>query len=159
MKSEEVGVLIKNKKEEGKDTPTIFNEIRTLKESQIIFKEQKREIQRLNKELEKIGKQLETLKEKQFREGLKPKVEVKEDKDNKNHTIKIMARILNILETENRDLTQTQLKDFCCTSHPKIVPCLMFLTKHNLIKKEITNGNVIVYSKLSLGEREELLLK
>ena len=66
MRGDELESLTNQKFREGKNSDVVFDEIEDLKESQIILKNNKREIKNLNKDNEELIKENEKLKSRIF---------------------------------------------------------------------------------------------
>lgn len=143
MKEEEKRALVNNKLADGKDFPQINQEIKTLEQSQILFKEQEKDITYLKKRIEKVEEENDKLKQKNFTLGLKQTEKrntERESRDSKAASVTHLNRMMRVMKLENRPLIQTELREMCCTTNGIIKGCLLFAEKYNLIKKEQLNG-------------------
>lgn len=146
--------LIGQKFKEGKEKKQVYKEINDLKQAQIIFKENQREIKSLNKIIEKQDKKIEKLTKLNFDLGLKVNVnkdmvhlQKEETKVNHNNaTVKDLKMIMRVMKLENKSMTRTDLMNGCGYTHKRIVPCLFFLSSVNLIKKTKNVKNMERYS-------------
>ena len=137
MKKEEKICLKDNKLKEGKTYKQALKEIKRLEQSQIIFKENEREIKRLNKKIKQLEKENSELKNKLFKLNLELNT-LQEEKRNKlkekdNGELKYLKRIIMILSDEKKPMTISELAKACLTVTKKIYPCVGFLEKNNLI--------------------------
>lgn len=137
MKRDEKRCLTHNKVGEGKDYPQIHEEINTLNKSQLIFKEQGREIRKLNTKIRKLEDENKKLKKEKLVKGLKPKILPQNNiKNSDTHcaTIKDLIRIIIILKSEPKGMTITELRKINYGSkYEKIKPSLVFLIKYNIV--------------------------
>jgi hypothetical protein len=137
MKKEEFGFLLKRKEFEGKSQKEIRTEIRNLIDSQKLFKQQAREIKRLNKLVESLEKKLDKKKQDKFLEGLgqsKPKVKT---------ITKVQAspfadtkELRRILLTLNGKTKKSDISKSAEVLDKKVADGLKFLLMYKLIKKE-----------------------
>ncbi len=151
MKEEEIEVLTINKLSGGKDYPQIYEEIKRLRESQVLFKEQRKElgylknrIQGLESENEKLKKQLFKFKFKRDTKVLEKREEKRNElrKDEKDE-IKSLRRILFVLQDFKKPLCLSLLqKETCRLDNRKLLPCLNFLEENKLIKSERDNKGI-----------------
>ena len=139
MKKEELDTLIINKRGSGKESKEIFKEINDLKQSQMIFKENKKEIIDLNKVIDKLENKNAKLTNKLFKLGLQahPK---REDKDRRVATINDLNRVNKTMKFTKHSLTQTEIRELCLMTNEKARACINCLMKFNKVKL-INNGN------------------
>jgi len=144
MKQEEEDVLVINKTQEGKRLERIYQEIETLKQSQVKFRHQNRIIKTKSNEVEKLNEIIKDLKKKNFNLNLRLNSIYKEERDKKiengNGDIKKIDRILIILKTENRPMGITELSRYCCSVNSSLNICINFMKRYNLIEQVNEHG-------------------
>jgi len=139
MKQEEEQVLFREKVNEGKTEREAFDEIETLKQSQIKFKVQEKELKHLRNRVEKLEKQNNDLKNKLLVKNLQPKVEQKiELKLNGNFLI--LKRMIRNMDKSKFYSIKELSKEMCCGAE-SIKASLIILKELNLINE--TNKNTI----------------
>lgn len=144
MKQEEVDCLKINKLQEGKDRIQINKEIKRLRESQILFKEQHKELVSLRKQVdlfkeEKKKSERDIFKLKFDRD--KERIEKREEKRNKlkengDGDIKHLRRIMLVLSGKSPLPLSSLQEETFVYKEKKLLPCIKFLEDYNLIKSE-----------------------
>lgn len=138
MRGDEIQALSKQKYSEGKDSERVNEEIETLKNSQIILKNNKIQIIHLQKDIDKLNQENIKLKEKIF--NLQFKLDKTEQtKEIVEGNVRYLSRIMIILK-KGVKTTQSEIVELCCTVTKEIKPCLHFLERYNLIKSEKIKG-------------------
>ena len=129
---------MENKTHNGKEYKEALLEIKRLEDSQIVFKEDKREILKLKKKINSLEKERDILKNKNFKLGLRElfQKEVKREKikQNGNGELKYLNRILTLLKEEKEPTVEGMIPTLCCATGKQVYPCLGFLVKTGLIK-------------------------
>jgi len=141
MKKEEIIALTDIKLNEGKDYKEIKEEIRKLKQSQIIFKNKELELKQLNKKLLIISKERDNLKKELFKLKFERDINKTKEKENKikeleesnDGDIKHIRRIKLLIEETEEPLTISKIKEVCCINTKKILSCLKLLEDYKLI--------------------------
>jgi hypothetical protein len=141
MIKEELECLVEEKKREGKSDILIDKEIKRLKKSQIVFKEQKNEAIKLNKQIELLKKERDNLRKRlmsfELNQGL---IRQEKDKEGRHATIKDIKRVLITLK-ENKPMGKTEIKRFCLFgSQDKVSECLDFLVSYKFAIKSKLDG-------------------
>ena len=149
MKHEELDYLKLEKKKDGKDDLEINKEIDFLVDSQIEFKNVKREINRLNqiikkkdKEIFKLNQKLGEKKQKDFKQRLKELTNQK--KEIKGNSRAFLNRILNHLE-KDREYSKTDIMKELMMSRERTIECLGILKDLKKIDFRIDNLGVVRY--------------
>ncbi len=149
MKEEEYKYLTDEKLRNGGELEQAKLEIKQLNQSQIGFKNLKKQLRRLEKELEKKNKLIEKLQKSHFTNIL-PRTEEKivqiNNSKNNQATLRDLNRILSLFDVEERirlsDLTET------CIIKPKIMKgALNFLVRNNMIK-EVNESRALVLERI-----------
>lgn len=151
VSEQEVSYLVEEKLKQGEDYSEIYEEIKTLKQSQIVFKKQKSEIQILKEQLEKKDRLIKDLQNKNFKLNIQVDSN-REDKrtelkQNGNGDMKSLKRIMLILTDSKIPLCFTSIKEECCLGREKTYSCLGFLEKYLLIKRKKDEKGVDVWYK------------
>ena len=150
MNENEKRYLMKNKFFDGKSINQANEEITNLINSQQLFKEQKREIKKLNKIIERLKKKLEKKIKIKFLEGLGLKKEKEKLQVIKEHpralekiaTILHLKRIMNLLKLSNPSTLNEICKD-CGMKKSQAKSAILFLVNHQLIKK--VDGKYVIH--------------
>lgn len=147
VNKQEIEYLTEEKLRQGEDFPEINEDIKRLKSSQIIFKNQKKEIDILKELTEKQDKLIKEQQNKIF----KLRIEVDSQRNNKREVLKEngkgdindLKRIILILGDSKNHLCLTTIQRECILSREKTLSCLGFLEKHNIIfkNKDIKNND------------------
>ena len=135
MRGDEMESLREQKFREGKDSEEVNYEIENLKESQIVLKNSKKEIKNLNKENEKLSEENKFYKNKIFKLNLRlDSIEKPQEEDNSKYLKMIMLML------KKDKLTATEIAEKCGTQSGKIMCCLKFLVKYNLLQSKSIMG-------------------
>jgi len=137
MRCEEFKTLYNKKKGEGKPEMQIYKEIRDVEESQIILRNQTKEIQRLQKKIEKLEEANGKLKNENLKLGLKTKPQkIVEYHDKPFPSEMKLRRVKLILKSSKNPMTMSEIRDIAYgLSLGEIRDCLMILYFKNEIKK------------------------
>ena len=140
---------MENKTHNGIEYKQALKEIKRLEESQIVFKEDKKEIETLKKKIISLEKENNSLKNKAFNIGLK-KLSVNEVKREKlkrktNGDIKYLNRILLVLKDSKESIAQGMVSKLCFATGKEIYPCIGFLEKNGMIKSIKEKGKTRYY--------------
>jgi hypothetical protein len=140
MNKEEIQYLTNEKLDEGLDFPEINEEIKTLKQSQIIFKNQKKEIEIAKKVIERQDNLIKEQKNKIFK--LRLQIDMDNDskreelKENNNCELRNIKRVLLIFKELNKPLNLSDIEKNCFLKREKVLSCLGILEYFNKIKME-----------------------
>jgi len=138
MRGDELTCLKRQKYHEGKDRVEVYEEIETLKESQIVLKNNKLEIKHLVKENKKLKEENESLKNQVFNLQFKivsASKPIIEEVDN----IQYLKLIMLTLNGDKR-LTKRKIAKEIKVVEPKTKKCLDFLERYNCIKSKGVKG-------------------
>lgn len=150
MKGEEVQSLVGKKLREGKDFPEINEEIEELKESQVIFKNQEKELKRLNNKILSQDNEIKELKNKLFKLNLErdtkredKRTEIKTNGDSGGDSLlRNLRRIVLILRAEGRPCNLSYIEQNCFLDNKKLLPCLGFLEEVGVLKMDRDEKNI-----------------
>jgi len=138
MYEEEVKILYDKKEKEGKPEKQILKEINDVKESQIILKNNKKEIKQLKKKIEQLEKENNKLKNLNLKLGLKTKPTIITEYYDKPFPKKNeVNRVRLVLISEKKPMTINEIKKIAYgLTLGKIRDCLMILYFQGLIEKK-----------------------
>jgi len=140
MRGDELAGLRKQRQLEGMDNKEINEEIKNLVGSQIVLKNNKKEIKSLTKDNEKLTDQNEKLKSKvfdlQFRlDSTKGEPIIREEKES---DLPILRRIMILLKC-GEPVEESKLLEDCEITKKKLSKCAEFLERYKLIKTSVKN--------------------
>lgn len=142
MKQEEKGVLIKNKKSDGKSYQEIKNELETFQKSQEVFRECKRQLKFFEKQVKKLTEENQRLKKEKLIKNLVPKErKVNENQNKFSPTLLDMKRIIMVMNSEGKPITKNSIRQIGYgLTLDKVNQCLSFLEKYNIVSHDRRNG-------------------
>ncbi|MFW6130606.1 MAG: hypothetical protein ACOC56_05415 [Atribacterota bacterium] len=154
MKKEEINYLISQKEKEGKSPKQIVRDLKGLYDSKITFKNNEKEIKKLQEKCEKLKKENDDLRKKLMNAELNTskQEDIMKQLNNKSSEMtekllqkkgfedtlkqikKYNRRIVNALKTEDKPLGVKELSEICCSTTSSIYPSLNLLEDFNVIK-------------------------
>ncbi len=141
MRGDELQGLREQRKSEDMDDLEINEEINKLIESQVILKNNNKEIKSLTKDNKKLTEQVKKLKSKVFDLQLKKDMSQSEPsiKEEKESDMIVLKRTMLMLKNKEQ-LTVEELAGRCLTPIKKMETYVEFLQKHNIIFGKRING-------------------
>ena len=132
--------LVVKKLHEGKDYEEAYEEIDTLKKSQIVFKHQKSELTKLRELVTKQEEEIKDLKNKNFKLNIKCDAERDKErevlKENGNGNCKNIKRIWLIMNEYKEPLCLSDITRNCFIDNKEVLSCLGLLEFLGKIKME-----------------------
>ena len=150
INQQEQEVLVTQKVLEGKSYEQAQEEVNRDVEFLRCFKEDIREKKNEIKQKKKEFEQLDKTFKKEFNKlkDMKEKVKIPSESSRQHFaTTYHLKRILTYLEETNDFVTNTELKDACCTSSDYIKSGLVFLERFDMIESKRNDKGIIVYKR------------